>query len=228
MNGAKCMVQFCTYYLPFSDSPKQQLVWLESMNGVVNIPDRLVPMVDSTHRCKHNSQFNADDAALVRESLNVCLFNDLGQRIFPAEVFARPSVGPCSCLLRFDGHDLMIWNLGKGRFVDYGMLHSYLQKWQASGLTMYALHRSIVDGAESCGVTCSLTYSDIHRSVTGFFCNLVFDLEKAFTCPTRGTSPKCIVSDGKALGPLKRRSWMLQKMMTQYWNKVPTTKTEYF
>ena len=96
-------------------------------------------------------------------------------------------------------------NLGKGRFVDYGLLHSYLHKWRAGGLTMYALYRSIVDGAESCGVTCSLTYSDIHRSVTGFFCNLVFDIKKAFTCPTHGTSPQWIVSDGKALGPLKRR-----------------------
>ena len=72
-------------------------------------------------------------------------------------------------------------------------------------MSMYALYRSIVDGAESCGISCSLTYSDIHRSVSGFFVNLVFDVQRAFSCPTHGTSPHWIVADGKACGPLKRR-----------------------
>ena len=31
------------------------------------------------------------------------------------------------------------------------------------------------------------------------------DFKKAFTCPTHGNSPKWIVSDGKNVGPLKRR-----------------------
>ena len=70
---------------------------------------------------------------------------------------------------------------------------------------MYALYRSIVDVAQSCRVSCSLTYSDIHGSVCGFFFNLKFDDQKAFSCPKHGTSPKFIVSDGKALGPLKRK-----------------------
>ena len=77
---------------------------------------------------------------------------------------------------------------------------------------MFALFRSIVDGAESSGVSCSLTYSDIHRSVSGFFVNLVFDVQKAFSCPNHGTSPRWIVSDGKACGPLKRRVKHLREL----------------
>ena len=72
-------------------------------------------------------------------------------------------------------------------------------------MSMHALYRSIVDGAESCGISCSLTYSDVHRGICGFFTNLQFDITKAFTSPTHGSSPKWIVSDGKSLGPLKRR-----------------------
>ena len=74
------------------------------------------------------------------------------------------------------------------------------------------MYRSIVDLAESSGITCDLTYKDIHRSVCGFFSNLTFNVEKAFSCPTHGTSPKWMVADGKALGPLKRRVNHLQEL----------------
>ena len=77
---------------------------------------------------------------------------------------------------------------------------------------MYSYHQSILDIADSCGISCTLQYRDIHRSVCGFFCNLVFDDQKAFSCPTHGTSPKFIVSDGKALGPLKRKVSHLKEL----------------
>ena len=190
---------------PFCDSPHQQQLWLERMSGVVNLPDQLVPEFEETNECKHNEAYSSHDEDLVRESENLCLFNELGQRIFSTKVFSRPTVGSCKCLQRYDGHELMIWHLGKGRFVDYTLLLSYLHKWRASGISMYAMFRSIVDTAESCGVTSSLKYPDIHRSICGFFCNIQFDVLKAFSCPNHGTSPRWIVADGKALGPLKRR-----------------------
>ena len=59
--------------------------------------------------------------------------------------------------------------------------------------------------AEMSGIACSLTYADVHKAICGFFCNLSFNVEKAFSCPQHGSSPKWIVADGKALGPLKRR-----------------------
>ena len=190
---------------PFSDSSDQQQIWIERIKGIVNIPDRLVPVPDSDYKCKHNKAFCNSDEALVPVSRTLCLISDLGERIFKSEVFARPSEGPCKCLHRVDGHTYGIWNLGHGRFVDYTLLLGYLQKWRGSGISMHALFRSITDCMDSCGVSSSLTYSDLHRSICGFFVNLKFDLTRAFSCPRHGTSPTWIVSDGKALGPLKKR-----------------------
>jgi hypothetical protein len=100
---------------PFSDSCDQQRVWLERVSGVVHIPSRLEPVIDIESKCKHNAPFDNSSEALVTESKSVVLFNDLGERIFPSEVLARPTLGPCKCLKRFDGSKLLIWNLGKGR-----------------------------------------------------------------------------------------------------------------
>ena len=124
---------------PFRDSPHQQRVLHERISGIVNIPDCLVPRFDPDLKCKHNLPFKSCDKELIRQSKNLCLFNEIGQRIFKTEVFARPSDGPCKCLQRMDGHEFMIWNLGGGSFVDYTWLLSYLQKWRVSGLSMHAL-----------------------------------------------------------------------------------------
>ena len=190
---------------PFRDSQAQQDIWIERMKGTVNIPGTIVPLFDINLKCKHNCQYNSADNCLVQESSTLCLFTELGDRIFPTSVYARPTSGSCTCLQRYDGHSDLIWNLGKGKFVDYTLLHGYLHRWRTSGMSMQAQYRSIVDGAESAGMSCSLTYTDIHRSVCGFFSNLEFNLEIAFTCPSHGSSPKFIVADGKSVGPLKRR-----------------------
>ena len=100
---------------PFSDSPEQQQVWLERVAGDVRIPDRLEPVFNINNRCRHDSLYDSRSEALVLESRTVCLFNDLGQRIFPSCVYARPTVGTCKCLQRFDGHRLLVWYLGQGR-----------------------------------------------------------------------------------------------------------------
>ena len=165
---------------PFSESSRQQSVWLERLNGQVNVPQKLVPVYDSEYRCKHELKFQEGDQSLVKVSSSVCLINDVGERILESEVFARPSVGPCKCLHRYDGHEYLIWNVGHGRFVDYTLLMGYLHKWRGSGITMHSLFRSIKDCAQSCGVSCSLSYADIHRSICGFMTNLAFDTLKAF------------------------------------------------
>ena len=166
---------------------------------------------------------------MIKESSSVCVYNDIGERHFDANVYVRPTVGPCKCLKRFDGHPLLLWHLGKGRFVDYTLLHGYVHKWCLSGLSMSALHQSIVCAANSHGVPCSLTYVDVHKSVCGFVNNLSFDEKKAFSCPDHGRSPTFIVSDGKSLGPLKRKVDHLKELDvsetdTTIWNQ--STKYE--
>ena len=64
---------------------------------------------------------------------------------------------------------------------------------------------SITNTFLSCGISCSLTYSDLHRYITGFMNNLDMDFEKAFSCPTHGNSPTWVVSDRKNVGPLQKR-----------------------
>ena len=74
-----------------------------------------------------------------------------------------------------------------------------------SGIKIYAMWKSIVYSASSSGISCTLEYNDLHRSVTGFVNNLNIDFERAYSCPNHGTSPKWLVSDGKNVGPLKIR-----------------------
>ena len=124
---------------------------------------------------------------------------ELIEKVFNISVYARRSIGACRCLLRVDGTKYLIWNLGQGRFIDFTLLFSYLQKWINSGLKIYALWKSILNLALSCGISCTLTYDDLHRSVCGFMNNLDIDFKRAFSCPTLGSSPTWVVSDEKFL-----------------------------
>ena len=104
-----------------------------------------------------------------------------------------------------DGTKYLIWNLGQGRFIDFPVLYSYLQKWVNSGIKIYAMWKSIYNSAMSSGISCTLKYDDLHRSICGFMNNLDIDFQRAYQCPTHGTSPKWVVADGKNVGPLSRR-----------------------
>ena len=78
------------------------------------------------------------------------------------------------------------------------------KKWSNSGLKIFVLWKSIVNSALSAGLSCTLEYDDLHRSVCGFVNNAHMDFRKVFSCPDHGTSPEWIVSDGKNMGPLKK------------------------
>ena len=153
---------------------------------------------------KHENQYSNTDDNLYQESKHFVLYTESGEFVYEIPVFARRTVGNCKCLQRLDGTKFFIWNLGQGRFVDYTVLLDYLHKWVQSGLTIYALWKSYRTKALTCGLSFTLTYNDLHRSMTGFMNNLDMDFKKAFTCPTHGNSPVWVVSDGKRLGPLKR------------------------
>ena len=107
--------------------------------------------------------------------------------------------------MQFDGHPHLLWSLGSGRFVNYTLLNNYLHLWKNDGLPMYAMHKSILEMCSSSGITSTLTYNDIHRSICGFFATLEFDDKVAFSCPKHGNSPVWINTDGKCTVPAKRR-----------------------
>ena len=157
-------------------------------------------------KCKHGSQFKSNNDNLYRESTNFLLHSELSEQIFSIPVFARCSVGPCKCLQKVDGTKFLIWNLGNGRFIDFTLLHSYMQKWASSGLKIFALWKSLVDGALSAGISCTLEYDDLHRSIT---------------------SPHWIGSDGKNTGPLKRRVDHLKELLPINNDKILQQSTKF-
>ena len=104
---------FSPIHYPFSTESGLQSVWIDRRNGRLDLPESLIPIFSSENRCKHDFLFNSSVESLVTESKNSCVYNEVGERVFPCQVFARPTVGPCNCLQRFDGHHLLLWNLGK-------------------------------------------------------------------------------------------------------------------
>ena len=193
------------YGYNFKDDQQLQARWLERLQGKYIFPQKLVPEYTEGTLCKHGKQFSSSDENLYKESNNFVLYSELIEKMFDIPVYARRSVGPCKCLQRLDGTKFLVWNLGQGRFIDFTLLYSYMQKWANSGLQIFALWKSITNTALSCGISCSSEYNDLHRSICGIMNNLEMDFKSAFSCPTHGSSPAWVVSDGKNMGPLKRR-----------------------
>ena len=191
---------------PIQDNKEFQEKWLRRMQGNYDFPKLLIPEYKEGSKCKkHGNEYDASDETLLEESKTFVLYSEIGERVFHIQVFSRPTTGQCSCSDKFDGTDLLIWNLGQGRFTDFSLHFSYLHKWVNSGLKIFASWKSIRNNAAFSGISCTLTYSDLHRSTLGFMNNLDIDYKKAFSCPVHGNSPSWIVSDGKNLGPLKRK-----------------------
>ena len=175
----------------------------------------LIAKFDSDKICKHGFSFSIDDDKLVKESQNIIIYMELTEHHFEIAVYSRPSSGHCSCLQRFDGSNDLIWHLGQGKFVDYTLLHSYMQKWIHSGLKIFALWKSIVNCAEASGMSCTLQYRDLHRAICGFMNNISMDFKSAFSCPKHGNSPSWIVVDGKNMGPLLKRVSHLSELKSE-------------
>ena len=200
---------------PFKNDPQFQLKWLDRLRGNYNFPAELIAEYNEDFKCKHGISFNSSDENLYRESVNFVLYSELIETVFYIPVFGRRSLGPCLCLQRVDGTKYLMWNLGQGRFVNFTLLHTYLHKWIDSGLKIFAMWKSITNGALSAGLSCSLQYNDLHRSICGFMSNLDLDFKAAFSCPTHGNSPVWIVSDGKNMGPLKKRVDHLKELVPE-------------
>ena len=190
---------------PFSRSRDQQQTWMKRVQGINDFPDSFVPLLTEDHRCQHGFSFSSEDNDLVLESESILVFNSIGQQIYNVKNYARRSVGDCRCLLRYDGNPQFLWNLGSGRIVNYTLLHQYLHLWKNDGLSIHAFFKSISEMSASAGLSSSLLYDDIHRSICGFFFVLSFDESKAFQCPKHGSSPVWLNTDGKCLGPTKKR-----------------------
>ena len=200
-----CGYNFHTIIYPFKDSKWQQEVWQKRMRNEYDFPDRFVPRYSESNLCEHGGLFDSDDRNLKRESSNVVIFDEIGKQVLDIEVMCRRTIGDCKCLQHFDGHEYFLWHLGKGKFVNYCLLINYLHLWVNDGTPKYALFKTMKDNAQTHGISSTIRYVDLHRAIVGFFRQLQFDESKAFSCPKHGNSPKWINTDGKHLGPTKKK-----------------------
>ena len=201
-----------TILYPFERSKQQQETWLKRTRNIYDFPDSFVPVWSRNETCSHGYQYDDNDANMVEESTNILLFNNIGEQVFTVKNYARKSLHSCKERMRYDGHPEFVWNLGGGRYVNYTLLFQYLHLWKNDGLSIHAMHKSILEMSSACGITSSLTYNDLHRAVTGFFVCLGFDEKIAFECPSHGSSPPWINTDGKCTGPAKRRVKHIQEL----------------
>ena len=191
---------------PIKNNKEFQAKWLRRIHGYYDFPESLVPdYVEGLTCTKHGHEYSNCNDDLHQESPTLLLYSEMVERVFNTSVFSRPTIGQCNCRQQYDGTDILAWNVGQGRFIDFSILFSYLHKWHDSGLKIFAMWKSITNNAMFLGISCTLSYGDLHRSICCFMNNLEMDWKRAFSCPTHGSSPAWIVSYGKNLGSLKRR-----------------------
>ena len=197
---------------PFQRDKDLQSGWLERMNGVYSFPNQFIPVWSLSNLCKHNNIFDRDDDNLGRHSRNIVVYTNIGERLFAVDVMFRKTIANCKCIQQFDSHKYLLWHLGYGRFVDYTLLHLHLHRMRSDGIGTYAEYKSINEALDSIGISSTLTYHDLHRAICGFFRRLKFDESKAFSCPTHGTTPRFLNTDGKNMGPTKRKVKHLEEL----------------
>ena len=197
---------------PFQRDKDLQTGWLERMNGVYSFPNQFIPVWSLSNLCKHNNIFDRDDDNLGRHSRNIVVYSHIGERLFAVDVMYRKTMANCKCIQQYDSHKYLLWHLGFGRFVDYTFLHQHLHRMRKYGVGTYAEYKSINESLESIGISSTLTYHDLHRAVCGFYRKLKFDESTAFSCPTHGNSPRFLNTDGKNMGPTKRKVKHLEEL----------------
>ena len=176
---------------PIKHDPEFQRKWLLRLQGNYDFPSELIPKYKEGEKCtKHQNNFDETNTSLILVSKNIKLYSELGEKVFDVPVFSRLTIGrQCKCTKKLDGTPYLIWNLGGGRFIEFGLLYSAIHKFAEDGTTMFALWKSIRNTTLSSGMSCTLTYNDIHRAVTGYVNNIDADWKTLFSCPVEGSSP---------------------------------------
>ena len=199
---------------PLREDKALQAMWLKRMkHDYSDLPHVFVPIYSPTRTCEgHGNHFDEDDCNLGMESANAVIYNESGEMVLEAKVMFRKTVGACKCRDHVDGHQYFLWHLGQGKFLNYCLLIHYLHLWVNDGTPKFALYKTIQDNAKALGVTSTITYSDLHRGIVGFFRQLDFDELRAFSCPKHGNSPRWMNTDGKYVGPTKKKCCHLNEL----------------
>ena len=113
---------------PIKDDKTFQSKYLQRLQGNHNFPDKLIPEYVPESKCKkHGNEYDPSEDNLHEESNTIIIYSEVGEQMFNIALYSRPTAGDCSCTAKFDGTDLLIWNLGRGRFIDFATILIFAQ-----------------------------------------------------------------------------------------------------
>ena len=153
---------------PIKRCPEMQMKFLRRLDGFFDLPDSIVPDADDKSTCCHTNLYVKDNEKLKMMSPNITIYTETSDRILSIPTYGRPTEGDCKCFDQADAHDLLLWNLGSGKFVDYLFIHNHLHKMISSGIAMNASFNARKTSLSDIGVKSSLTYSVFLRACTGY------------------------------------------------------------
>ena len=189
---------------PIKRCKELQRKFLYRMEGLFNLPEKIVPQMRDHETCPHGNAYLPDDEKLKMMSPNLTVYTENGDKVFAIPTYGRPTDGDCLCFDQEDTHDVLLWNLGSGQLVDYLFLHNHIHRMVKSGIAMNASYDAMKSSLSNIGVKTSLSYQQFVRACTGYVKMIEFRKED-FLCSNCGPSPKYVVCDGKTDGPTKRK-----------------------
>ena len=107
-----------SFEYPIKRCPEMQQKFLSRLEGVFDLPASIVPAADDQSECCHSHSYVQDDDQLKMMSPNITIYTEMSDRIFPIPTYGHPTEGGCKCFDQADTHDILLWNLGSGKFVD--------------------------------------------------------------------------------------------------------------
>ena len=113
--------------------------FLYRLEGVFNLPENIIPKLNDQNTCHHGNAYIPDDEKLKMMSPNITIYTETSDKVFAIPTYGRPTHGGCTCFDQEDTHELLLWNLGSGQFIDYLFLHKHLQRMISSGIAMNAI-----------------------------------------------------------------------------------------
>ena len=142
---------------PIKRNCEMQQRFLYRLDGVFNLPDRIVPSIEENRTCTHGNSYLAGDEHLRMMSPNITIYTETSDKICSISTYGRPTDGDCICMDQRDTNELLLWNLGSGKFVDYLFLHSHFHRMVKSGIAMNATFSARESILYDLGVKSSLT-----------------------------------------------------------------------
>ena len=194
-----------SFEYPIKRDSGLQKKFVNRQKGQFDLPSMFVPEAIESLKCKHGNSFDSSDERLVKTSRNVMIYTSESDIKNDAATFGRPTVpvGVCKCLHHYDGHSVLLWNLGLGKMIDYQFIHFVIHQ-SVNGTPLQSIFRSRSTFFSSIGVHSTLSYEDFERACSGYASMIRFRKED-FLCPSCGHTPKYIVADGKMSGPTRRK-----------------------